>query len=96
MDIETQSNPEPGKNARKKLKRKLQDKEITTAEKRAKMDDENTKTTPALFLEKVWADIQASADKLFIIKRPDNWNRSNPASWHLVQMDLEEIRRVSH
>ena len=28
--------------------------------------------------------------KLFIIKRPHQTNRSNPASWHVVQVDLEE------
>ena len=72
--------PESGKKARKKLKRKQQDEAIKMAEKKAKMDDEDTKTTAAAFLKKVRTDIQASANKLFIIKRPDDTNRSNPAS----------------
>ena len=90
MDIETETNPEPGKKAEKKLKRKQQDEEIMMTEKRAKMDEEEAETNPAAFLKKVWTNIQASADKLIIIKRPDDTNRSNPASWHLIKVDLEE------
>ena len=60
-----------------------------TAEKRAKTD-EDTDTTPAAFLKEVWKNCQALADKLFIIKRPNDTNRSNSVSWYLVQVDLEE------
>jgi hypothetical protein len=89
MDVETLTDPEPGKKARKKLKQKQQDEEIMTAEKRARMEAE-TEITPAVFLKQTWTDIQASADKLFMIKRPHDINQNNPASWHLAQVDVDE------
>jgi len=89
--IETETNPEPGKKAKQRLKRKQQDEEIKTTDKRAKTgDDTKVVHDTTDFLKVLWTDIQASAEKLFIIKRPHETNRSNPASWQIVQVDLEE------
>jgi hypothetical protein len=73
-------------------KRRQRDEEVKTAAKRAKSNEDDS-TSPSLiasFLKELWKDIQDSANKLFIIQRPDERNRQAPASWHLVQVDSEE------
>ena len=70
---------------RKRSKRKQNAQETPTPEKRTKrMESDSTSD----WLKEVWKDINASVDKLMIIKRHDN--RNQRATWHLVQADLDE------
>jgi hypothetical protein len=85
----TDPKPDNQKKARQRLKRKQTEDETKTAAKRAETDDDDEITT-ASFLKELWKDTQESADKMFIIQRPNEKNKHAPAIWHLVQVDPEE------
>ncbi len=88
QDEEMKTEETESKQARKRLRRDQID-ETKTAAKRAKPNDE-TETTPEAFLKDLWNDIQKSADKMFLIQRPNETNKHGPASWHVVQVDSDE------
>jgi hypothetical protein len=70
---------------RRRLKRKQNEQDTQTPEKRTKrMDSDHTSD----WLKELWTEINASVDKLMIVKR-----KSKPTEregWHLVQVDLDE------
>ena len=77
-----------GKKERKRQRGSQNNEEPKTATKRSKPDGE-IEITLAVCLKTFWSDTQASSDKLFIAQRPNDRKRG-PASWHVVQVDLEE------
>jgi hypothetical protein len=63
-----------------------------TKAKRMKTED-NTEKAPEQFLREAWNHLQASTDKLFLIKRHDKSKWHKAAEWHLVQIDPDETNK---